>query len=248
MGGHMIGDGGMTYDDERAAANTLRREIAQELVARARDELGDALRAAAIYGSVAHEAADVYSDVEIVLVTDDTLERVEEHCFARGVMVEVTRLPASRMLAAARRVGEYWGVQADEYRHQLVLYDADGFFPALWRAARELPDEAFAAALRETWWYTFESRGKLRNAVRAGERARIGHGAWHFAYGAAMRIALKERAPYESARTIWDDVRRRGYGMPALLDALVVGEPDAISAAVEAVWEQMRGWEPPASE
>lgn len=235
----------MADEDERTAANALRREIGAEIVARARDELGDALRAAAIYGSVAHEAADIYSDLELVLVTGDSLEWAEEHFFARDVMVEVTRLPASRMLAAARGVGEYWGVQADEYRHHLVLYDADSFFPRLWQAARELPDEAFAAALRETWWYVFENRGKLRNALRAGDRARISYEAWHLAYAAAMRIALKEREPYESARTIWDDVRRRGYGMPALLDALAAGEPDVIGAAVDEVWEHMREWEPP---
>lgn len=235
-------------DGEQAAANALRRGIAEDIVTRARAELGDALRAAAIYGSVAHDAADINSDVEVVLVTDETLERVEEHFFARGVMVEVTRLPAVRMLAAARTVEEYWGVQADQHRHHLVLYDADGFFPRLWQAARDLPDGSFAAALRETWWYVFESRGKLRNALRAGDLARISHEGWHFAYGAAMRIALRERAPYESARTIWDDVRRRGYVMPALLDALLAGEPDAIGAAVDAVWEQMRTWEPPAGE
>lgn len=237
----------MVKEGERAEANALRREIAAEVVARARGELGEALLAAAIYGSVAHGAADVYSDVELAVVTDETLERAEQHFFVRGVMVEVTRLPATRMLAAARRVGEYWGVQADQYRHHLVLYDADGFFPRLWQAAREQPDEAFAAALGETWWDIFENRGKLRNALRAGDRARISYEAWHLAYSAAMRIALKERAPYESLRTIWDDVRRRGYGMPALLDALA-GEPQAISTAVDSVWEQMRDWETPASE
>lgn len=233
----------MADEGEPAAANALRREIGAQVVARAREDLGEALRAAAIYGSVAHDAADVYSDVELVLVTDETLEYVEEHFFVRDVMVEVTRLPASWMLAAARSVGEYWGVKADQYRHQLVLYDADGFFPTLRQAAHDLPDESFAAALRETWWYAFESRGKLHNALRAGDRARVGHGAWHFAYSAAMRIALKTRAPYESARTIWGDVRQRGYCMPALLDALIAGEPDGIGAAVDAVWEHMRGWE-----
>ncbi len=238
----------MANDGERAAANALRREIGAEIVTRAQGELGDALRAAAIYGSVAHDGADINSDVEIVLITGGSLERAEEHFFTGGVMVEVTRLPASRMLAAARRVGEYWGVQADQYRHHLVLYDADDFFPRLWQAARELPDESFAAALRETWWYVFESRGKLRNALRAGDRGRFSYEGWHFAYGAAMRIALRERVPYESARTIWDDVRRRGYGMPALIEALGAGEPDAIGAAADAVWEQMRSWEPPAGE
>ena len=236
----------MAREAERAAANALRREMASDIVARARKELGAALRAAAIYGSVAHDAADVDSDLEIVLVTNGTLEQDEEQFFARSVMVEVTRLPASHMLAAARRVGEFWGVQADEYRHQLVLFDLDGFFPTLRQAACDLPDEAFTGALRETWWYAFESRGKLRNAWRAGDRARIGHGGWHFAYSAAMRIALKTRTPYESARTIWRDVRQLGYGMPALLDALIAGEPEAIGAAVEVVWAQMRDWEAPA--
>lgn len=238
----------MADEDERAAANTLRREIGAQIVARQRQDLGEALRAAAIYGSVAHEAADLYSDVEIVLVTDETLERVEEHFFARGVMVEVTRLPAARMLAAAARVPWSWGIEADEHRHHLVLYDADDFFPRLWQTARELPDEAFAAALRDSWWFAYESRGKHRNALRSGDRTRISYEGWYFAYIAAMRIALKTRLPYESLRTIWADVRRRGYGMAALLDALVAGEPQEIGAAVEGVWEQMRTWEAPASE
>lgn len=235
----------MADEDERAAANALRREIGVEIVAHARGELGPALRAGAIYGSVAHDAADLHSDVEIVLVTDDSLERVEEHFFARGVMVEVTRLPASRMLAAARKVPWSWGIEADEHRHHLVLYDADGFFPQLWQIVRALPDEAFAAALRESWWYAYEWCGKLRNALRAGDVARINYEGWCFAYVAAMRIALKERAPYESLRTIWADVRRQGYGMPVLLDALAVGEPEGIAAAVDAVWEHMRDWEAP---
>lgn len=239
----------MTADEgEWAAANALRREIGAEIVARAREEMGEALRAAAIYGSVAHDAADVSSDVEIVLVTDETLERIEKHFFARGVMVEVTRLTASRMLAAARKVPWSWGIEADEHRHHLVLYDTDGFFPRLWQTARALPDEGFAAALRESWWYAYEWRGKLRNALRADDVARINYEGWCFAYMAAMRIALKKRAPYESLRTIWADVRRQGYGMPALLDALVSGKPEAIGAAVDAVWQEMRDWEAPTSE
>lgn len=101
--------------------------------------------------------------------------------------------------------------------------------------------------MEDAAWFACESRGKLRNVLRSANRARICYAGWTFAYMAAMRIALKTRAPCESRRAVWADVRQRGYGMPVLLDALVAGEPEAIVAAVDTVWEQMRAREAPAS-
>lgn len=57
-----------------------------------------------------------------------------------------------------------------------------------------------------------------------------------------MRIALKERRPYESLRTLWGDVASRGYGMDELVDALTTADLDRIAAAVERVWDEIGDW------
>lgn len=60
-----------------------------------------------------------------------------------------------------------------------------------------------------------------------------------------MRIALHDREPYESGRTIWRDVAARGYRMDALVAALVAGDIVNIEAAVERVWERTGVWGAP---
>lgn len=233
------------HEGDREDPNAVRMRIAQALVERQRAELGPHLLAAAIYGSVAHGAAATHSDVEVALVTDETVPYGDSWYFDGGIMVEYTCVSAERWLAAAQRVTDAWGIEADQNLRHIVLWDPDGFFPRLHERAHTIPDDAFAPALRQDWWWAYEARGKFRNAVAAGDQPRVHYCAWQFAYVSALRIALHERRPYESARTIWEDVRARGYGMPALLDALVTRDAAAITAAMDVVWEATRGWGAP---
>ncbi len=233
------------YISDHVAPNAIRVEIAREIVERRQEELGAHLVAAACYASVAHGAALPYSDVEIVLLTDDAVEAREDQFFERDIMVECDMLPASRMLAAAQQVTRTWGIEADQYRRHLVLWDPDGFFPRLWAVATAIPAEAFAPALAAGWWWAFEIRGKFLNAQLVADHPRMVHHGWQFAYAVAMRTALQERAPYESFRTIWRDVAARGYGMAGLIDALTTGALDRLPHAIEEVWERTRAWGAP---
>lgn len=226
----------------------LRRiEIAQRVLERARDELGTQLRAAACYGSVAHGAAREHSDVELTIITDETVAYRDEYLFERGTLVECTFVSVARMLAAARRVPPDWGIKADQYRHHHVLYDADGFFPRLWSVADDLAPSDFDSALAESWWIVYELRGKVRNALADDDRPQTIYTAWSFAYWTAMRIALHEQRPYESGRTIWHDAIARGYRIRQLVDALLVGQVTEIGQGVDAVWEQTEAWGAPSS-
>ena len=67
-----------------------------------------------------------------------------------------------------------------------MLYDPDGYFPRLWEHARDLPEDTFAPAQRQNWWWTYEVRGKFHNAVAAGDATRIHATAWEFARLAAI--------------------------------------------------------------
>ena len=170
--------------------NRQRIIVAQGVVEQKRQELGEHLRAACCYGSVAHQAAGEYSDVEMIIITDETVPGKEERFFARGIMVECDTRSASRLLHAARQqVSSRWGIQADQYRHHLVLLDLDGFFPQLWEISHNLPVDAFAEVLPETWWWCYEVRNKLLNACSVDHGPRIRSEGWGFASAAAMHIA-----------------------------------------------------------
>ncbi|MGH2517213.1 MAG: kanamycin nucleotidyltransferase C-terminal domain-containing protein [Ktedonobacterales bacterium] len=225
--------------------NAERLAIARAVFARLHAQWGEHLIAAAVYGSVAHGDAGAESDVELTIITDEAVPYTDISLFEDGTLVEYTLVEAERMLAAARRVPENWGIEADQYRHHLILWDPGDFFTRLWQAARAIPDAAFDDAQRALWWRAYEGRGKLRNAIRANDPPRIHYSAWQFAYTTALRIALHDHQPYESLRTIWQDVAARGFAMPDLLAALTASDVDRIGAAIEHVWEATQPWGKP---
>ncbi|HZU13315.1 MAG TPA: kanamycin nucleotidyltransferase C-terminal domain-containing protein [Chloroflexota bacterium] len=234
----------LTRDD---AFQTDRVTVAQRIVEECRQELGSRLLAAACYGSVAHHAAGPHSDVEIVLVTDDTVPYRDEYFFQDGILVECTTLSAMRMLEAASRIPPDWGIKYDQYRHHLALYDSVAFFPRLHAVADARPNVPFSTALQESWFTAYEMRGKVLNAVAAGDTSTALSAGWSFAFWAAMRIALHERVPYESTRTLWKEVAARGYGMRDLIEALTAGKVADVPRTVEAVWHAMDRWDMPPS-
>jgi KNTase C-terminal domain len=197
--------------------------------------------AGAVYGSVVHRAAADHSDVELVVVCDGTVEEGDEHFFDGGVMVECALVSADGLLSSAGRVPWNWGIKADAYRHHEALWDPGSFFDRLRDAAFAIADERFERALEENWWIVYEVREKLLNAVAADDLPRAVYLGWEFAYSAAMRIALQERRPYESGRTLWRDAASRGYRMPELIDALTEGASafSEITNAVDAVWKEI---------
>lgn len=237
-----------TRDDVLAPTTPtgIRVAVAHAIVAEQRRQLDRHLLAAACYGSVAHGAAAAHSDLELVLLTDDGTAPWEHRFLRDGVLVECDCLPASRMLSATRCVTPKWGVEADQYRHHFVLWDPDDLFPKVWEAARSLPNEVFENVLRDGWWVAWEILGKARNGLDAGDMPRAVFHAWEVAYHAALRIALYERVPYESARTLWDDVAARVYDLPALLDTLTRGDLASLSGALDAVWLRVGHWGAPA--
>jgi kanamycin nucleotidyltransferase len=206
--------------------------------------------AAAVHGSVAHGAATEHSDVEVGFACDESVVERDEWFFDQGVMVECAVVQAERLLASARSVPWNWGIKADAYRHQEAIWDPDSFFERLREAAASLTDEDFAPALEHTWWILYEEREKLRSAIAQEDSARAVYLGWEFTYAAAMRIALRERRPYESGRTLWRDAAARGVGMDRLIEALTSGASalPEITSAVDAVWSEIGARSPPSSE
>jgi hypothetical protein len=201
--------------------------------------------AAAVYGSVAHGAATEHSDVEVGVVCNETVEERDEWFFDEGVMVECALVQSERLLASARSVPWNWGIKADAYRHQVAIWDPDSFYERLRDAACSIPDEHFAPALEHTWWILYEEREKLRSAIAQQDVPRAIYLGWEFAYGAAMRHALRERSPYASGRTLWRDAASRDRRLAELIEALTRGALTEITRCVDDVWRTVGAWDVP---
>ena len=70
-------------DDTRRRMN-----LAEEIVGSYGRQMGEHLVAAACYGSVAHGQADAHSDLELIVLTDASIEAVNVHMVQHGIQVE----------------------------------------------------------------------------------------------------------------------------------------------------------------
>lgn len=217
----------------------VRTRLAHALLPPWQAEWGRDLVAAAIYGSVAHQAAEAHSDLEILLLTTDAVPSQEAYGSREGILVELDRLPLSQMLAAAERVGPDWGLEADQYRVFTPLWDPQHVLGEVRRRSLGVCSQAFAGPLRVSRFQLAELWGKLRNAEAAHDGTRVRDVGFLLARRAALTIALLDREPFASARTMWDDVRRRGYAMELLLDVLTQGEVSSVVPAAEAVVDRL---------
>ena len=87
-----------------------RIHLAEAMVREYQREMGHHLMAAACYGSAAHGRADAHSDLEIIVLTDASIEAVNVHTVQYGIQVECDVLPTERLLRAAQIVTIDWGV------------------------------------------------------------------------------------------------------------------------------------------
>lgn len=111
---------------------TWRRiQLAEAMVCDYRREMGEHVVGAACYGSVAHERADAHSDLELIVLTDTSVEAVNVDTVQQGIQVECDVVPTNRLLRAAKIVTIDWGIEADRYRYQWPL--AIGQFAAVRR-------------------------------------------------------------------------------------------------------------------
>jgi predicted nucleotidyltransferase len=228
----------MTHNGESDGEDSptkIRRALARMIWAEVQATLGAKALAGAVYGSVAHGSARRYSDLELVVLTTDGVPPAEEQFVRHGILVELDRLPASRMLAAASQVTPLWGIEADQYRYHWEIWDPERIFAQVRARATSVPDTAFRQALHASRYRLQELWGKFLNAAEACEADTAFDVAWRFAHAAAMRLALRERRPFERGRTLWREARERSAWMDQLVDALIGGQLHRIRDAMKAV-------------
>ncbi len=223
-----------------------RIHLAEAMVREYQREMGHHLMAAACYGSAAHGRADAHSDLEIIVLTDASIEAVNVHTVQYGIQVECDVLPTERLLRAAQIVTIDWGIEADCYRHQWPIWDPTGQFAAIRAASLATPPERFEDALQQSWWSVREWANKVVAMVEAGNQAGAQFTAWQYLYQAALRIALMQQEPYVSLRTLWQEASARGFGVAEMVGALASGDIAHLPDTVRDIQQHTGSWGEPA--
>jgi predicted nucleotidyltransferase len=227
---------------------TQRRiNLAWKVVREYRHQLGEHVVAAACYGSVAHGRADAHSDLELLVLTDMTVEPVNVHTVRDGVAIECDVIPTARLRQAAQLVTLDWGVEADGYRHHYILWDPRDEFVAVREASLQTPAERFDEVLQHSWWSAREWASKVIAMVETANNPGAQYTAWQYLYVASMRVALRQQEPYVSLRTLWQEASARGFGVADMVSVLTGGEISLLPEVLHTVQQHTGVWGAPSN-
>ncbi|WP_020373428.1 kanamycin nucleotidyltransferase C-terminal domain-containing protein [Sulfobacillus thermosulfidooxidans] len=221
--------------------------IARKILTEYQTRYPSQIVAAGIYGSVAYNEMTLWSDLEMMIVVSENIAPREERFFAGSLLIECDIVTPSQLWKGAHRVTVEWGLEADAYRHQWILWDPGQWFDRLRMHAEQIPSRAFEHALQESWWMFYEWGCKWRSAMIQKDADRIVSLSWKLAWLAALRWALFTRKPFRSERTMWRDMREANTVLTKLLDALKTPYYPGIQAALHDLWTQTNEWGRPST-
>lgn len=169
--------------------------LAREMAERARVKF-DAV-AVGIYGSIARDEDGPYSDIEILCITADAVDKDWEWIH-QGWSIDVNVQSRESVLRHATTVPGNWSISHANYLYLLPLHDPDNFFVGLKAAIKTVPEEDFHRAIADVLSHLYGATSKLRNARHMGVSPPPGFLYYVVALGYNM-IGLANRHAYSTA-------------------------------------------------
>ncbi|MCL6642431.1 MAG: hypothetical protein K6T71_03805 [Candidatus Bipolaricaulota bacterium] len=230
----------MTHEDRLAVA----RDLAQRILAKH----GDAVLGIAIYGSLARGADTPYSDIELKVITTDSVDEHDvEYVHRSGMKIEINYEQAEKYLCRAGSADTDWPIWAGQYRQQLVLFERENLFARARKATESRHDEDFRAAQAQLIAEDlYELVQKIRGAWEHSQEENLRWWAGRFLWFSIMWLGLANRKYFTSGGTVWEEVRRFTVlpkDFESYLSVLAGFKPSSageIYRAVEGLWAEIR--------
>ncbi|MEJ8545024.1 ANT(4')-I family aminoglycoside nucleotidyltransferase [Brevibacillus borstelensis] len=232
-------------------SRTARLLTCQEIAARMHEVYGEQLLAIGVYGSVSRGTDGPFSDIEMFCVLRESNEPVEfTHEWSTGPWkAEVNVCSADVILKMAATVEEQWPLTHGPFFSQLSLYDPEGFFPALRKAAESPSKDDFDYTIKEVLVGEMcEFIGKLRNASLNGPHTYLPFLAMQFAQSGAMLIGLHNRKLFSTGSMVLPESvqlpdRPAGFdNVAGLVMSGELAEPSKIVTVCEDFWNGLVDW------
>jgi kanamycin nucleotidyltransferase len=223
-----------------------RIQLAQAITQAILRQHGDSVIAVAIYGSVAKEEDETYSDLEMWAVMQDPFATREQAFIYQDISVELSYLSRERMLAQAGEVTSLWPLEADAYHAFRTLFERQDFSEQVYQVTSNLREADFHAAMRQAMIETFENLGKLKNAWERADQYGVIECGRRLTFTTAMLIGLANRRFYPSLRGLHQlakQMPRQPRDYPRLLDlagAFTTTDRSQVYQAALELWENLQ--------
>ncbi|WP_243014195.1 ANT(4')-I family aminoglycoside nucleotidyltransferase [Brevibacillus borstelensis] len=241
----------MNMNGPVAISRRERLQICVEIAARLHEVFGEKIAAIGVYGSVSRGTDGPFSDIEMFCVLKESSEPVDySYEWSTGPWkAEVNVLSADVLLKNASTVEGQWPLTHGPFFSPLSLYDPDGFFSTLRKAAESPAREDFKNAINEVLVGEMcEFIGKLRNASRNGPHTYLPYLAMQFAESGAMLIGLHNQRLFSTGSMVLPEslqLPNRPAGFDDVARLVMSGdlaEPAKVVSVCEAFWSGLVDW------
>jgi hypothetical protein len=159
--------------------------------------------AVGVHGSAARGDDGEESDLDLAVVTEGPEVRVPDRSLRhRGVVVDLSAIPADAYLEEASHIGPAWPLAADQYVNHLAVHDPGGFFHKLQHvhqaAVEEAGPGAFLTAAGFDLVQLLSWDATARAAELAGDLATTQVAVKEAAVLAALVVGLHTRTAYRN--------------------------------------------------
>jgi len=228
-----------------------RLETCHEIASRLHEVYGEKILAIGVYGSVSRGTDGPFSDIEMLCVLVQSTESVEfSYEWSAGPWkAEVNVCSADILLETASTVEGEWPLTHGPFFSPLSLYDPNGFFPKLKKAAESPTNKDFRHAINEVLvGEMYEFIGKLRNISLSGPHTYLPYLAMQFAQYGAMLVGLHNQKLFTTGSMVLPEALEtpsRPVGFDDVAKLVMSGElaeTSKIVSACEKFWSGLVEW------
>ena len=177
--------------------------IARMVALRIRGRLGRNLRAIGVVGSVARGMAEIYSDVDMLVMVKRLRRSLPTEFILRGTYCSINqrtlRDAIDELTVPSDRLPEIIG----GYRKILPLYDPGNLMPYLERTAAKIPNRVFRRSAQLALLHSYEDFCRVKNAYLDHDEVVLIDSAQYVTYSAALAVASLNRTGFNSDREIF---------------------------------------------
>jgi len=180
-----------------------RIKIAHDLSDRVLEKYGNHIIAVYICGSTSKKLDRPYSDLEMIVVVNDTAEISMKYYLHRGLIIQIEYVKSSKILSDAVQLTDNWPWEADQYRNRIALYEREGWFRRLDEAVAKNDKRDSVEAIRKSFMMMTESMAVLRNAVLTNDKVGVLSRGRMLAEDAARILLLLNRRYVTTTSWLW---------------------------------------------
>ncbi|MEC0240164.1 kanamycin nucleotidyltransferase C-terminal domain-containing protein [Paenibacillus dokdonensis] len=236
-------------DYPAATTRTEKKDIIGQMKDRLLQIHGETILAIGLYGSIAQGIDGPYSDIEILVVTEDGISLSDYEFIYLPFKIEISMKQKHEVWQTASAVDDSWAIKAGVYAHLEAIYDPSGLVVQIQALSEQVSEEAIRETMRDFMiWEPYETMGKIRNNKIAGNDHYLPLGAKDLAWQTAKLIGIANRTFYNTrARTYEESLAMpsRPSGYDELIHLLMRGhlhDTELVYERCECLWSGLNEW------